>query len=58
MFCKKCGAEIMDDAVICPKCGSHDGEYESLGKRRCIEFRLGDSRVFYSACRADIISCV
>ena len=21
MFCKKCGAEIMDEAVICPKCG-------------------------------------
>lgn len=21
MFCSKCGKEIMDDAVICPKCG-------------------------------------
>ena len=22
-FCKKCGAEIDDQAVICPKCGVH-----------------------------------
>jgi len=21
MYCNKCGAEIMDEAVICPKCG-------------------------------------
>lgn len=21
MFCSKCGAEIMEEAVICPKCG-------------------------------------
>lgn len=21
MFCKNCGAEIMDEAVMCPKCG-------------------------------------
>lgn len=21
MYCRKCGAEIMDEAVICPKCG-------------------------------------
>ena len=22
MFCKNCGAEIADNAVFCPKCGS------------------------------------
>jgi len=23
MYCKKCGAEIMQEAVICPKCGCY-----------------------------------
>lgn len=25
MFCQKCGEEIMDEAVICPKCGCETG---------------------------------
>lgn len=25
MFCSKCGGEIMDEAVICPKCGCETG---------------------------------
>ncbi len=25
MYCKKCGNEIRDDAVICPKCGCATG---------------------------------
>lgn len=25
MFCSKCGNEIMDEAVICPKCGCKTG---------------------------------
>lgn len=25
MFCKKCGEEINDEAVICPKCGCETG---------------------------------
>lgn len=25
MFCSKCGEEIMDEAVICPKCGCKTG---------------------------------
>ena len=30
MFCKKCGAEINDDAEFCPKCGaSVNGETTS-----------------------------
>lgn len=23
MICKKCGAEVMDNAVYCPKCGEN-----------------------------------
>lgn len=26
MFCKKCGKEIVDEAVICPNCGVQVGE--------------------------------
>ena len=26
MFCSKCGKEIMDEAVICPKCGCAAGK--------------------------------
>lgn len=26
MFCKKCGKEILDEAVICPNCGVQVGE--------------------------------
>lgn len=25
MFCKKCGKEIFDDAVVCPHCGTMTG---------------------------------
>lgn len=27
MYCKKCGNEISDEAVICPKCGYSKGNY-------------------------------
>lgn len=26
MYCRKCGAEVMDEAVICPKCGCFTSE--------------------------------
>ena len=25
MYCRKCGEEILDEAVICPKCGCETG---------------------------------
>ena len=28
-YCQKCGNEIMDEAVICPKCGCATGALES-----------------------------
>lgn len=28
MFCYKCGAEINDEAIICPKCGCSTNNYE------------------------------
>ena len=28
MFCKKCGASIDDEAVVCPKCGCKTENYE------------------------------
>lgn len=30
MFCKKCGAEIMDEAVICVKCGTPTNNYANV----------------------------
>ena len=30
MFCKKCGAEISDDAVICTKCGCATDNYNPV----------------------------
>ena len=36
MFCKKCGAEINDDAAFCPKCGASVNE-EATSKTQVIE---------------------
>ena len=30
-YCRECGAEIMDKAVICPKCGCGTGHNENKG---------------------------
>ena len=30
-YCRECGAEIMDKAVICPKCGCSTGHNEHKG---------------------------
>ena len=30
-YCRECGAEIMDKAVICPKCGCSTGHNENKG---------------------------
>ena len=29
-YCRECGAEIMDKAVICPKCGCSTGENKGI----------------------------
>ncbi len=31
-FCKRCGAEIVDDAVICPSCGANTDRAQSQGQ--------------------------
>jgi TM2 domain-containing membrane protein YozV len=44
MFCKHCGAEIADQAVICVKCGvpnSPDGGLEKSSKTRVAYVLLG-----------------
>ena len=28
-YCKKCGAELDDEAVFCPKCGAQQGELKT-----------------------------
>lgn len=30
MFCKKCGKEISDDAVVCPNCGCATDNYNQV----------------------------
>ncbi len=42
MFCKKCGAEIMDDAVICVKCGSPTDNFTNT-KKKSYDLRLRDA---------------
>lgn len=37
MFCRKCGAEIMDEAVICPKCGCATGVVSPETKKSSYE---------------------
>lgn len=32
MYCVKCGAEIMDEAVICPKCGCYTSNFNQQAK--------------------------
>ena len=29
-YCEKCGNELLDEAVICPKCGCPTAEYKAL----------------------------
>lgn len=31
MFCKKCGAEIADNAAFCPKCGERVNQVPPAG---------------------------
>ncbi len=33
MYCKKCGAEIPDNALVCEKCGTPVQPYDSAGQR-------------------------
>jgi uncharacterized membrane protein YvbJ len=40
MFCSKCGAEILDEAVICPKCGCKTG-VEKLQEKEVDEPKTG-----------------
>lgn len=32
MFCKKCGKEIRDDAIVCPYCGVQVGHFTATPK--------------------------
>ena len=32
MFCKQCGAELTDEAVVCPKCGCATDNYKDVPK--------------------------
>ena len=34
MFCKKCGAQINDEAVVCPKCGCRTDNYEQPAAKK------------------------
>lgn len=36
MFCSKCGSEINDEAVICPKCGCAVREIPAAGRKQWI----------------------
>ena len=40
MFCRKCGAEIMDEAVICPKCGCATGVTSPVEKQMGLEAEI------------------
>lgn len=33
MYCIKCGAEIMDEAVICPKCGCYTHNFNQQARQ-------------------------
>ena len=33
-FCTNCGNELIDDAVVCPKCGSIAGRIKTVGDSR------------------------
>ena len=34
MFCSKCGSEIMDEAIICPKCGCATNSYPNFNTKK------------------------
>ena len=34
MFCKNCGSQIDDNAVVCPHCGVQVGQVESLSTKK------------------------
>ena len=35
MFCSKCGNEIADEAILCPKCGCPTANYQPITKSNC-----------------------
>ena len=35
-YCKSCGAELVDDAVVCPKCGVAVGEMQTERKNNML----------------------
>lgn len=39
MFCKKCGAELDDEAVVCPKCGVATDNYQKpTGNAQSVQY--------------------
>lgn len=49
MLCKKCGAELDNDAVFCDKCGSFvmSGEYSDIGKLESAGKRVRNRSSFW-----------
>ena len=37
MFCRKCGNQLQDDWVACPKCGEGSGSLSEADKKRIAE---------------------
>ena len=56
MFCKNCGSEIANDAVVCPHCGVQVGQLstESSSKEMCVLSIVGFALSFI-ACLAGLI---
>ena len=48
MFCKNCGKEVDDQAVICPYCGVQLGKIENGLPTKHVRWRLSDLSFHFS----------
>ena len=43
MFCKQCGNQILDSAVVCVKCGVATDIFEKIEKKKVRDLRIADT---------------
>ena len=54
-FCAKCGTELKDDAVFCPKCGAKVGQKEKQPERQVVKKKSGKNSLIGIGCIGIIV---
>ena len=57
-YCKSCGAELVDEAVVCPKCGVAVGEVQTAERKNNMLGVVGFVLSFFTGPIAFIVSLI